>query len=397
MNIENTSYNEEADRMKIHRVGIIMNGVTGRMGTNQHLHRSIIQIIKQGGISISDDEVIIPEPVLVGRNINKLKKLAETYSVKKYTTDLDSCLSDKNLQIYFDAQRTDLRFESTLKAIRAGKAVYCEKPPASDTNQALTLYREAKKMGVKNGVVQDKLWLPGLLKLKYLIDSGFFGQILSVQCQFGYWVFDGKNVGCQRPSWNYRKEDGGGIILDMFCHWRYIIDNLFGDIKAVSCYATTLINKRYDERGEPYNCTAEDAAFATFLLKNGTICQFNSAWSFRVRRDDLVVFQVDGTRGSAVAGLRACYIQPAEATPRYVWNPDLETEEDYYSRWQKVPDTEKYENAFKIQWELFLKHYIKDTPFKWTLLEGAKGVQLAEKATESWKKGMWLEIEDLEQ
>jgi len=382
--------------MKEHKIGVIMNGVTGRMGTNQHLIRSVLGIRAQGGVQLAGGDTILPDPILVGRNPGKLKALAEAHGLKRYSTDLDTCLSDPFNQIYFDAQRTDLRKEPVLKAIAAGKHIYTEKPPALSTAEAMEMYRAAVKAGVKNGVVQDKLWLPGLLKLKYLKDNGFFGKILSVRCEFGYWVFDGFDQPAQRPSWNYRREDGGGIILDMLCHWRYVIDNLFAPVKAVSCIATTHIDERVDEQGKAYPCTAEDAAYATFLCEGDLICHFNSSWVVRVRRDDLVVFQVEGTKGTAVAGSRDCWIQPSALTPRPVWNPDLPQSLNFFEQWQKLPDNREYDNAFKAQWELFLKHVAAGEPFPWTLLEGAKGVQLAEAGRRSWKDRRWVDLEELE-
>ncbi len=381
--------------MKEHRVGIIMNGVTGRMGTNQHLVRSILAIRNQGGIQINPKEVIVPDPILLGRNEAKLKKLAGEHGLSRYSTDLDACLSDPDLSVYFDAQRTDLRVPAVLKAIAAGKAVYCEKPPATGLEDALKLARAAQDAGVKNGIVQDKLWFPGFQKLRLLLDSGFFGKLVAVRGEFGYWVFDGKHEPCQRPSWNYRKEDGGGIIMDMFCHWSYVVENLFGRVSSVSCMGATHIEERVDEEGRPYPCTAEDAAYATFLCDSGLICHFNSSWVVRVRRDDLLAIQVDGTEGSAVAGLRDCWIQPAAATPRPVWNPDVENKIDFYEGWQRMPDNRTCENAFKVQWELFLRHMVLETPFRWNLMEGAKGVQLAEKGLESWKRRAWVDIEPL--
>lgn len=382
--------------MKEHKIGVILNGVTGRMGRNQHLARSIMAIIKQGGVRISDDEVILPDPVLMGRNENKLKALAIEYGLERYTTDLDSCLADPYNQIYFDTQLTNLRVEAVRQAITAGKVIYCEKPSAETLSGALALYREAKEAGLKNGVVQDKLFLPGLLKLKYLIDAGFFGRILSVRGEFGYWVFDGKDQPMQRPSWNYRKEEGGGLILDMFAHWRYVIDNLFGPIKALSCIGATHIDQRVDEQGQLYTCTADDAAYATFELERGVICHFNSSWAVRVRRDDLLILQVDGTRGSAVAGLRECVVQHDAFTPKPVWNPDIESPIDYYADWRRMPPNQVYDNAFKIQWELFLKHVVTGSPFRWSLLEGAKGVQLAELAMQAWRERRWVDVPPLE-
>jgi predicted dehydrogenase len=375
-----------------HTVGIIMNGVTGRMGLNQHLRRSIYAIMQQGGVKISDDETIMPKPLLVGRNKAKLEAISRDYGHLKWSTDLDAALSDPEYSIYFDAQTTDRRAEAVRKAVAAGKHIYCEKPIADTFDVAYELYQLASKSGVKHGVVQDKLWLPGMLKLKTLRELGFFGKILSVRGEFGYWVFEGDTVPAQRPSWNYRKEDGGGLIIDMLCHWRYVLDNLFGGVKAVSCLGATHVPTRWDESGKPYECTADDSAYATFELEDGVIAHFNSSWCVRVRRDDLLTIQVDGSKGSAVAGLRDCWIQPYGATPRPVWNPDIPSTINHFEGWQKVPEQDTFENAFKIQWELFLRHVVKDEPFRWSLLEAAKGVQLAEKGIESWKKRAWVDV-----
>ena len=381
--------------MTTHTIGIIMNGVTGRMGLNQHLRRSVHAIIQQGGLKLSESETILPRVLLVGRNAAKLEAISAEFGGLAWTTDLESALKDEQYSIYFDAQTTERRAESVRAAIAHGKHVYCEKPVAENLETALDLYRLAQTAGVKHGVVQDKLWLPGLMKLASLRRQGFFGRILSARGEFGYWVFEGDTVTGQRPSWNYRKEDGGGIILDMLCHWRYVIDNLFAPVKAVSCLGATHIPERWDENGRPYACTADDSAYATFELEGGIVAHFNSSWCVRVRRDDLLTLQVDGTRGTAIAGLRHCWIQPYGATPRPVWNPDIESPLNYFDGWQKVPEQEMFDNAFKRQWELFLRHVVKDEPFRWGLLEGAKGVQLAEKGMESWKKRCWVDVPEL--
>jgi len=380
----------------VHSVGIIMNGVTGRMGTNQHLRRSILAIMEQGGVKISDDAVILPRPMLVGRNAAKLEALAQECGGLAWTTDLDTALGDPQYSIYFDAQTTDRRAEAVRKAISAGKHIYIEKPSADNLAAAYELYTLAKKAGIKHGVVQDKLWLPGILKLITLRDLGFFGRIFSVRGEFGYWVFEGDTIPAQRPSWNYRKEDGGGIIMDMLCHWRYVLDNVFGGVRSVSCLGQTHIPKRWDESGREYNATADDAAYATFELEGGIVAHFNSSWCVRVRRDDLLTIQVEGTNGSAVAGLRNCWIQSAASTPRPVWNPDTESPLNYFDDWQRVPQQTEFDNAFKRQWELFLLHVVADRPFKWNLLEGAKGVQLAEKGLESWRTRAWIDVPALE-
>jgi predicted dehydrogenase len=381
--------------MKSLSVGIIMNGVTGRMGTNQHLVRSILAIRDQGGIRINDGEVIMPEPVLTGRNEAKLAKLAAAYGGLKYSVDLDSLLKDDAYWIYFDAQTTPRRYADVKKAIAAKKHVYCEKPVATTSAEGMDLCRAAHDAGVKHGVVQDKLWLPGLLKLKYLIDTGFFGEILAVRGEFGYWVFTGEHQPAQRPSWNYRKADGGGIMLDMFCHWRYVIDNLFGNVTAVSALGATHIKRRWDESGQPYDCDTDDAAYGTFTTDRGVICHFNSSWCTRVRRDDLLTIHVDGANGSAVAGLRECWIQADASTPKPVWNPDIENPIDFRAGWERMPANVAYDNAFKVQWELFLRHVVLDEPFRWDLKEGAKGVQLAELGMLSWRERRWVDVPEL--
>jgi predicted dehydrogenase len=378
-------------------IGIIMNGVTGRMGENQHLARSIAAIRKQGGLQLSGGEVLWPDPILVGRNSQKLQYLAEKYGIERWSTDLQHCLANPNDTIYFDAQSTPLRSESLRAAIHAGKHIYCEKPIASDLSTALEMVRLARQAGVKHGVVQDKLFLPGLLKLKRVIESGFFGKILSVRGEFGYWVFEGDWQTAQRPSWNYQKEQGGGIIVDMFCHWRYVLDQLFGEVRAVSCLGTTHVPERFNEAKQPYAVTADDAAYATFELQGDIIAQMNSSWAVRVYRDELLNLQVDGTHGSAVAGLHHCKVQSRVNTPRAVWNPDVPETHDFYHDWMEVPVNETFENGFKMQWERFLRYVVSDEPFPWTLLEGARGVQLAELGLLSWQERRWITVPALEQ
>ena len=376
-------------------IGIIMNGVTGRMGTNQHLARSIMAIREEGGVALGDGNVIWPEPLLLGRNPQKLAALAERFGLPRWSTDLDACLEDPAAQVYFDAQVTSARAEPTRRAIDAGKHVYVEKPLADDLETCLELARLAAKAGLKNGIVQDKLFLPGMRKLKRLVDAGFFGRILSVRGEFGYWVFEGDWQPAQRPSWNYRKEDGGGIILDMFPHWRYLLDNLFGTVRRVGCVGATHIPRRVDDHGEPYAATAEDAAYAAFELDGGIIAHFASSWCVRVYRDELLSLQVDGTEGSAVAGLWQCKVQHRAGTVRAVWDPDRPAPVAYRDGWQDVPDNQQFDNAFKVQWERFLRHVGCGDPFPWSFLEGAKGVQLAEAGLRSWREGRRIELSDL--
>ena len=375
-----------------HRLGIIMNGVTGRMGMNQHLIRSILAIRAQGGVALRNGDTVMPDPILVGRNEAKLAQLANAHGIARWTTNLDAALKNPDDTLFFDAATTKLRAGLLQAAIAAGKDIYCEKPIAENLDDALAVARAAKKARLRHGVVQDKLFLPGLLKLRTLIDAAFFGRIISVRGEFGYWVFEGDWTPAQRPSWNYRKQEGGGIILDMLCHWRYVLDNLFGEVESVSCLGATHIPKRWDEDGKPYGVDVDDFAYATFQLAGGIVAHINSSWCTRVRRDDLVTFHVDGTHGSAVAGLQNCWSQARVNTPRPIWNPDVPQPIKFLETWSEVPDTTSYDNGFKAEWEMFIRHLFEDAPFKWTLLEGAKGVQLAEAGLRSWQERRWIDL-----
>jgi predicted dehydrogenase len=385
--------------MTTNTLGIIMHGVTGRMGLNQHLIRSIMAIRKQGGVTLSNGHKVMPDPILIGRNADKMQALAASQGITRWGTDLDAALANKDDTVFFDAGTTQMRPMLLAKAIRAGKHVYCEKPIATNLNEAVEIARLAEKSGLKHGAVQDKLFLPGLRKLDMLRKAGFFGKMLSVRIEFGYWVFEGDLQPIQRPSWNYRSEDGGGIILDMMCHWRYVLDSLFGEVQSVSCVGATHIAERWDEAGKSYKATADDAAYATAQLigHNGepVIAQMNMSWATRVRRDDLVTFHVDGTHGSAVAGLSSCRAQSRVTTPRPVWNPDEKQMMNFFDQWQEVPDTQVYDNGFKIQWEHFIRHVVENEPYRWTLPEGAKGVQLVQAALQSWKERRWIDVPSL--
>ena len=381
--------------MATRTIGIIMNGVTGRMGYRQHLVRSILAIREQGGVELSDGSRLQVDPLLVGRNADKVREIAERHGLSRWTTDLDEALAGEDDSVYFDAQLTTVREEAILKAIAKGKHVYTEKPISESLEGSLRLARAATDAGVRNGVVHDKLYLPGLLKLKRLVDGGFFGRILSVRGEFGYWVFEGDWQSAQRPSWNYRTEDGGGITTDMFCHWNYVLENLFGRVEAVTARTATHIPQRWDERGKPYDATADDAAYGIFELEGGIVVSLNSSWAVRVNRDELVEFQVDGTEGSAVAGLFGCKVQHRSATPKPVWNPDLKDPLPYRQQWQEVPDNTEFDNGFKAQWELFLRSLVGDAEHPYDFLAGARGVRLAEAGLRSSAEGRRVELEAL--
>ena len=378
------------------RLGIIMHGVTGRMGYNQHLVRSILAIRDQGGIALANGDRLVVDPIIVGRDADKIERLAKKHNIARWGSDLDKALANPDDTIFFDAGTTLMRAGLLEKALAAGKHVYCEKPTSDDLEIAVNLAKTARASGLKHGVVQDKLFLPGLMKIKMLRDSGFFGKILSVRGEFGYWVFEGDWQKAQRPSWNYRKKDGGGIILDMLCHWRYVMDNLFGEVQAVSCLGATHIPQRVDEKGNTFDCDTDDAAYATFELEGGIIAQINSSWTTRVRRDDLVTFHVDGTHGSAVAGLHKCWTQHRVNTPKPVWNPDQPQTMNFFNDWEEVPDNWPPDKGFKAQWEMFLRHVAEDAPWPYGLEAGAKGVQLAELGLKSWAERRWLDVPKLE-
>ncbi|WP_394616885.1 Gfo/Idh/MocA family protein [Lentzea sp. JNUCC 0626] len=380
--------------MAVRTIGVAVNGVTGRMGYRQHLVRSLLPL-RDEGVRLQDGTLLKVEPVLVGRNADKLKEIAERHDLARWTTDLDSALADPSVEIYFDSQVTSKHVESITKALEAGKHVYTEKPVSETVDQAVELGRLADERGLKHGVVADKLYLPGIRKLKRLIDGGFFGRILSVRGEFGYWVFEGDWQPAQRPSWNYRAEDGGGIVSDMFCHWSYLLHDLFGRVEAVTAKAVTHIPTRWDEQNNAYDATADDSAYGIFEIENGVIAQINSSWCVRVRRDELVEFQVDGTEGSAVAGLRECFVQPRAVTPKPVWNPDLPVTHPFRDQWQQVPDNDEFDNGFKVQWAEFLRHVYEGAPFPHDFRAGARGVALAAAGLQSSSEGRRVEIADV--
>ena len=377
-------------------LGLIMHGVTGRMGYNQHLVRSILAIRDQGGVALSNGDRLIVDPIIVGRDADKIERLAKKHGIARWSADLDAALANPNDTVFFDAGTTLMRSGLIEKALAVGKHVYCEKPTSDSLDIALNLARTARASGLKHGVVQDKLFLPGLLKLKMLRDSGFFGEILSVRGEFGYWVFEGDWQQAQRPSWNYKKEAGGGIIIDMLCHWRYVLDNLFGDVQAVSCLGAIHVPERVDEQGKRFRVDTDDAAYATFQLAGGVTAQINSSWATRVRRDDLVTFHVDGTEGPAVAGLHKCHTQHRVNTPKPVWNPDQPQTMNFLADWEEVPDNWPAQNGFKAQWEMFLRHGAEDAPWPYGLEQGAKGVQLAELGLQSWAERRWVDVPELQ-
>jgi predicted dehydrogenase len=380
--------------MPIRAIGIVIDGATGRLGTTQHL-KALLAIRVEGGLPLANGDRLMPDPVLLGRNPEKLTALAAKSGGLKWSTDRDGCLADPAIDIYFDATATGGRPTRARAAFAAGKHVYLEKPIAENLEDALSLARAAERAGRKGGVVQDKLFLPGLKKLRKLYEADFFGRVLSVRLEFGWWVFDGELVPAQRPSWNYQKATGGGLILDMFAHWRYIFDRLLGPIAAVSCRHMTAVPQRRDEQGRRYQVDVEDHAFAIFELAGGVPAQIGSSWANRVKRDDLLQIQVDGTLGSAVCGLHRCFVQPLVATPKPFFSPEVPQSMVFGEQWQEMPDIEPFENGYRAGWELFLRHVAEDAPFPAPLIEGAKSVQLADACYQSHRERRWVDLPEL--
>ena len=381
--------------MAVRTLRIAMEGVTGRLGTNQHLIRSLLAIRNEGGLPLHNGDRLMPEPVLLGRNPDKLAALAAAHGGLSWSDDVPATLADETIDIYFDVAATGGRLERALRAIAAGKHIYLEKPVANSSAEAMQIVRAAKARGVKAAAVQDKVYLPGFHKLRKVRDSGFFGRILSARLESGWWVFDSELYPSQRSSWNYRRRDGGGLVLDMYPHWRYLTSSLMGPIRAVSCRRVTQQKKRWDESGKPFDVDVEDEVFATFEFESGALAQVTSSWASRVKRDDLIQIQIDGTLGSAVAGGHKCYVQSLAATPRPTWNVEVPQAMDFDTQWQEVPEHEPFKNSYRYGWEQYLRHVAEDAPLRSTLLEGARDVQLTEACYQSDRERRWIDIAPL--
>jgi predicted dehydrogenase len=374
---------------------IAMEGVTGRLGTNQHLIRSVLAIRNEGGLLLRSGDRLMPEPILVGRNPEKVAALAAAHGGLEWSADRAATLADKTVDIYFDVAATGGRLDRALQAIGAGKHIYLEKPIAASAEEAMTIVRLAQRAGVKAAAVQDKVHLPGFQKLRKVKDSGFFGRILSARLDAGWWVFDGDLYPMQRSSWNYRRQDGGGLVLDMYPHWRYLLASLLGPIKAVSCRRLTQIPKRIDEAGNAFSVDVEDEVFATFEFASGALAQVTTSWATRVKRDDLIQIQIDGTLGSALAGGHKCFVQSLAATPKPVWNVEVPQAMNFDAQWQEVPDNEPFKNSYRWGWEQFLRHVAQGDPLASPMLEGARDVQFTELCYQSDRERRWIDVPEL--
>ena len=377
-----------------HRIGVIINGATGRMGTTQHM-ANLLAIAAEGGLKLANGDRLIPELLLVGRDAGRLAKLAAAHGKQRWTTNLEEALAGPD-RIFMDCSATGGRPKRVRQAIEAGKHIHIEKPTAPTVDEAMELARLADRAGVKHGVIQDKLFLPGFAKLMSVSKSGFFGRILSVKIDAGSWIFDGSEHECQRPSWNYKKSEGGGLALDMMAHWRYMIDRLVAPVTGVCALMSTAIPERVDESGQRYTVDAEDTNYALLKMQGGAVGVITNSWATRPRRDDTMVVQIDGTKGSAVAGRFRCFTQSAANTPEAFILAARPGGVDLMDHWrEEVPGPEANKSPFRYCWEAFLRHVGEDAPYLPTLVEGAKAVQLADLAYRSVVEQRWMSVPDL--
>jgi predicted dehydrogenase len=375
-------------------IGIIVHGATGRIGSTQHLKNALTPICAEGGLAVGEDR-IVPHLVLVGRDKERLAAIARENGGAAWTTDLDAVLSDPAYTVLFDAAATHQRKATFEKGIAAGKHIYSEKPIAATVAEGRALLATIKARGLKHGAVEDKQYLPGLLKLRALAQASFFGRVVGFRLEFGWWVFDGFDEPCQRPSWNYRKTGGGGLLLDMYPHFRYLIEGILGPIRRIITSAATAMPERVDEAGVHYAVDVEDQAITFIALESGATGTLIASWATRVRRDDLMTFQIDGTKGSAVAGLHRCYMQPLADTPRVAaFNPMVDLAVDYRARWQEAPAGGPYLNPYRVGWEDFLRHIVGDAPLRSDFAAGIRDVAFAEACGRSSRKGAWVDLDD---
>ena len=378
--------------MATRRLGIIMHGATSRIGTTQHLLNSLVPIIAEGGLPLANGDRLMPDPVIVSRSAEKAQALAERFGLARWSTDLDACLADPVNELFFECAYGGGRVELAKRAIAAGKHIYLEKPVAETLAEVLDLRETAERAGVKHAVMQDKIHLPGLVKLKTLIDIGFFGRIHGMRLEFGWWVFDGEVIPAQRTSWNYKKAMGGGLVLDMFPHWRYVIEHLFGRPTSVTARINTAQPKRWDEQHRPYDVDVEDEVRAIVEFENGIVGEVFSSWATRIRRDDMLVVSVDGTQGSAHATLHDCFTQTLGTTPKPVFPVQAPQAMDFFGQWQKAPELTPFKNSYRMAWEAFLRHVAEEAPNGASLLQAARGLQLIEACYESHRSRRWVEM-----
>ena len=379
--------------MATRTIGIILNGATGRICSTQHLKNSLAAIRDEGGLAVGEDRVM-PRLMLVGRNAARLAEVARAHGVADWTTDLDTALADPAFAVFFDAATTGGRLAVLKKAVAAGKHIYAEKPVVPSVAEGRDLLAAAQARGLKHGAVEDKLYLPGLRKLARVMGDGALGRVVGFRLDFGWWVFDGVEAPTQRPSWNYRRADGGGLVLDMFPHWRYVLEGLLGRIRRVAAATSTGVPERVDEAGERYRVDVDDSASALIELESGAFGTIASSWATRVRRDDLLVLQVDGTDGSAIAGLHRCRVQTKVQTPS-VRNflLDRDPDIDYRTSWSEVAADGPIVNSYRAGWEKFLRHLVAGGPLDCDLRAGIRDVAFAQACYRSMAERRWVELD----
>jgi predicted dehydrogenase len=370
--------------------GIIIHGATGRIASTQHLANALVPIIAEGGLAIGPDR-LVPRLLLVGRDAKRLAALAQTYGISESTTDLDAALASRDHSLFFDAAPTAQRFSTLQKAIAAGKHVYSEKPLAPTLAQAKALLREAQARALKHGVVEDKLGLPGLRRLAEVALSGELGRIAGFRLEFGWWIFDGTERATQRPSWNYK--EGGGLLFDMYPHWRYVIEGLIGPVLRVASAHWIATPERIDEDGTRYRVPVEDSAATLVEIEGGVFGTILSSWATRVRRDDLFTLQIDGSRASALATLHRCYLQPAAQTPEIAhFNIAKDIGTDYRTHWTELPSLGAGKIPYRAGWESFLRHVAVDAPLASDFSAGIRDVAFAEVCQRSMAERSWIEM-----
>ncbi len=380
--------------MSVETLGIVLNGASGGIANRQHLERALIPMIREGGLPVGGRR-IVPKLLLVGRDEGRLKAVADRFGLDAWTTDLSAAIADPAYPVVFDAGVTGARAGLLRSAIEAGKHVYAEKPVVTDVAVGRELLALAEAKGVKHGVVEDKLFLPGLEKLKLARAQGLIGRVLQFRLDFGYWIFTGHDVPTQRPSWNYRRGEGGGLLLDMYPHWRYVVEGVLGPIDSVVSTAWTAIPERIDEAGKPYAVDTDDSNATLVRLKSGAVGVITSSWATRVKRDDLVTFQVDGTEGSAVAGLHRCRVQPLAATPKARFDPNVDHGQDYDRDWMDMPELSPVRNGYRAGWEAFIRHVVAGEPMAADLAAGIRDVALAVACETSVAEGRWVAMDSL--
>ena len=279
--------------------------------------------------------------------------------------------------ILFDAAATKQRVSTLTKAIAAGKHIYSEKPVALSVADGMALLTAARARNLKHGAVEDKIFLPGLQKLS----AARRAEILRPRHRLSprFRLVGVRRIRAQKPAAKLE-------LPAKRCrrsHHGYVSALALRRSKAFSArsvglwHATaTAIPQRADESGTRYDVDVDDTSLTLAELENGAVGTIACSWATRVRRDDLLTFQIDGTSGSAVAGLHRCWAQSAGDTPevRHI-NPMVDIGFDYRRDWKEVPGLAAYANPYRVGWDRFLKHIVTGEPLASDLSAGIRDVQ----------------------